>query len=132
MKRKERPGDIWKFSLTLGIILAGIGGLRLWRGVGFTDPLITLGAASALLGFLAPRVMRPVYKGAMFVGDKISYVVTRVLLMAVYVLVFIPYGLIFRIARKDLLDRGINPNAPSYWNVREEKPYDPASTERMF
>ncbi len=132
MKRKERPGDIWKFSLMLGVILNIVGALRLYHGASFTWPLMGIGAACAIFGIVVPRIMRPVYKGGMFVADKISWVMTRLVLTVLFFLVFLPYGLIFRITRKDLLDRHLHPERESYWNPKDDGPYDPKRTERMF
>ena len=132
MKRKEKPGDIWKFSLTLGVILNVVGGLRLYHGAPFAYPLMGIGIAAAILGLALPFVMRPVYKGGMFVADKISWVMTRLVLTLLFFLVFTPYGLLFRIAGKDLLDRKLHPEKTSYWNRFDDAPYDPKRTERMF
>ncbi len=132
MKRKEKPGDIWKFSLTLGVLLNVIGGLRLYHGAPYAYCFMGAGAVSAILGFALPPVMRPVYKGGMFVADKISWVMTRIVLTILFVFAFTPYGLIFRIARKDLLDRRLHPERDSYWNFKGDGAYDPKSTERMF
>ncbi|MCZ7582002.1 MAG: SxtJ family membrane protein [Deltaproteobacteria bacterium] len=133
MKRKERKNDVLKFSLMLGAILAGIGGLRYYHGN--TGPLtylfIGLGFHAAMFGVIAKPMMRPVYKGGMFFADKMSWVVTRVVLTIFYVLVFIPYGLVFRILRKDLLDRYPKPEMPTYW-IKREKKFDAARCERMF
>ena len=132
MKRKEKPGDVRNFSLALGAILAGVGAFRLYHGLGVSTVLVGAGAAVALLGLFARPVMRPVYRGGMFVADKISWVVTRVVLTAVFVLVFIPYGLVFRLMRKDLLDRYPHPEMDSYWLAREKKAFDPKDCERLF
>ncbi|MCB9476390.1 MAG: hypothetical protein H6684_11505 [Deltaproteobacteria bacterium] len=135
MKRKEKKGDIWKFSLTLGCMVSLIGALRWHLGgmkLEYAYIFWGVGATAALLGLIAPPVMRPVYKGGMFVADKISWVVTRVVLTVVYIVVFIPYGLIFRLFRKDLLDRRLHPDWPTYWKMREDKPFDPKRAERLF
>ena len=132
MKRKEKKNDVRNFSLALGVLLAVIGAVRLWRHLPFHYPLMGIGAVAAFLGLVAKPVMRPIYKGGMFFADKMSWVVTRVILTAVYVLVFIPYGLVFRLFRKDLLDRHPHPEMNSYWLDRERKPYERKRTERMF
>ncbi|MBZ0273925.1 hypothetical protein K8I61_17940 [bacterium] len=132
MKRKERPGDIWKFSLTLGCILALVGGLRAYHGAPISYPLIGLGVVAAILGFAAPPVMRPIYKGGMFFADKMSFVVTRIVLTLFFVFVMTPYGLFFRLARKDLLDRYPHPERETYWQPRERKPFDKKQAQRMF
>lgn len=132
MKRKEKPNDVRNFSLALGGVLAGVGLFRLYRDLPVTYPLVAAGAASALLGLTVKKVMRPIYKSGMFFADKMSWVVTRVVLTVVYVLVFIPYGLFFRLIRKDLLDRYPHPEKESYWLPRVKKPFDPKRAERMF
>jgi hypothetical protein len=132
MKRKEKTNDVRNFSLALAAILAGIGAVRLYRGLSFPYPFMALGAAVAVLGLTLKSVMRPIYKGGMFFADKMSWVVTRVVLTIVYFCVFAPYGLFFRIIRKDLLDRHPHPERPTYWMERIKAPYEPKRSERMF
>ena len=121
MKRKEKPNDVRDFSFALGAILAGVGAFRMWKAMGFDWPFIAAGAVIALLGLFAKPVMHPVFKGGMWVADKISWVMTRVILTILYVIVFVPYGLFFRLIRKDLLDRRLHRDWPSYWQPKKRR-----------
>lgn len=132
MKRKEKKNDVRDFSFALGAIVAGVGAFRMWKEMGFDWPLIGAGAAIAFLGLIAKPVMRPVYKGGMYVADKISWVMTRVILTVLYTIVFVPYGLFFRLFRKDLLDRRLHADWPTYWQDKKKKSADPKRYERMF
>ena len=41
-------------------------------------------------------------------------------MLTIYIIVFIPIGIIFKILKIDLLDRNYNKKTKSYWKLRKE------------
>ena len=54
----------------------------------------------------------------MKVAHLIGGVVTTVILSVVYIVMFAPIGLFFRLIGKDHLERKIDPAAGTYWHQR--------------
>jgi hypothetical protein len=120
------------FGLVVGGVFAGIAAIIAWRNgwtltpwaVGLGGPALVLMA----LGLAAPRVLHPVYTVWMGLAVVLGFVMTRVILTAVFVGLVIPIGLVLRLVGKDLLRLKLDPEADSYWLPKEEA--DPAA-ERM-
>ncbi len=85
---------------------------------------ISLGAAAFFLFFsiVWPKALLPLYKIWIKIGDFIGGIVSRVILVVLFFLVFTPVGLFLKLFRKDLLNKKIDPKANSYWIHREKQP----------
>lgn len=110
-------GAIWLvFFGALGTIMAARSGLRpaawlLW-GVALT----------AVVGWLLPSWMRLLYLGMSYLGLPIGFVVSHLIMAAVWYLVFTPMGLVLRLAGYDPLGRRFDPHRESYWVERGPQP----------
>jgi hypothetical protein len=82
----------------------------------------------ALLGLLAPRAIRPVYVGWMLAVFPIGWVVSHVVLAAVFFLVITPIGATLRLLGHDPLHRRYDRAANTYWIARR----DPPDADRYF
>ncbi len=85
---------------------------------------ISLGGAAFFLFFsiVWPKVLLPLYKIWIKIGDFIGGIVSRIILIVLFFLVFTPVGLFLKLFRKDLLNKKIDPKAKSYWIHREKQP----------
>jgi hypothetical protein len=72
-------------------------------------------AAAGLVGYLHPSVIRPVYIVWMALAMPIGWVVSHLLLLMVYYLIFTPVGLLMRLVGYDPLTRSFDRTANSYW-----------------
>lgn len=89
--------------------------------------LLVLGAA------LAPPLLRPLNKAWMGLAMVLFVIVNPVVMFLLWSLVMTPMGLIMRfIARKDLLRMKLDPQATSYWIVRDPPGPPPASMKHQF
>jgi len=86
------------------------------------------GLASAL-GLVA--LVRPVYVGLTLVGWPIGFVVSHVLLATIYLLMFTPMAIVFRLTGRDPMRKKPHGKVDSYWIVRE-KQRSPASYLRLY
>jgi len=106
--------------------LAVFGGLGVWKWYSngpsaLSQAMIAAGALLGVAGVAAPRLLRWVFVGAMFLVFPIGFVVSHVLLGIVYYGIFMPLGLAFRLAGRDrLLLR--KPNRDTYWIERPPAP----------
>ena len=69
------------------------------------------------VGLVAPALIRPVFVGAMIVTFPIGWVVSHLLLGAVFYCLFAPLGLLFRLIGRDALDLRRR-SAESYWQPK--------------
>ena len=121
-------GFIW-----LGFFLLVAAGL--WLKL--HSPLVSVALAAIavlvpVVGWAVPSFMRVVYVGLSYVAWPIGFVVSHVLLGAVYYLLVTPIGLIMRAAGYDPMHRRFDPEAPNYWIERDGGDRDPCSYFRQF
>ena len=88
--------------------------------------------SAAVVNLIAPIMIWPIYKAALFIAHYLGWFNTRLLLGLIFFLMFTPLALIFRLLRKDLLDRKFDKKANSYWQYRERKEFDPSTVENQF
>lgn len=105
------------------LCFALFGGYGLWLWFGGATPRLAIGllvaaAAGGLLGTCRPQWLRPVFVGWMLLAFPIGWVVSHLLLGALYFGVFTPLGLLLRLAGKDSL-RLRRSDSVSLW---QEKP----------
>lgn len=79
-----------------------------------------VGALTCLVGVISPGAILPVYVLLMAIALPIGWVVSNILLLALFYLVMTPLGLFFRLIGRDPLRRG-KPAEDSYWLVHEQR-----------
>ncbi|UCD74763.1 MAG: hypothetical protein JSV91_13365 [Phycisphaerales bacterium] len=105
------------FGLIFALFFGIVGGLIYWR---FKAPATAMAmwiAAGGItvLYYLIPPLRRPVYLGWLYAAFPIGWVVSHVLMAAIYFLVFLPIGLVMRLLGYDPMHRRFDPDAESYW-----------------
>ena len=124
------------FGLVVGAVLLAVAGFILWRNSGSVTlaarVLAAVGGGLALVGLAAPGLLRPLYLPWMALALALGFVMTRVLLTAVFILVVTPIGLLMRLARRDPMHRRPDPEADSYWIRRTDAPRSRDHLERYF
>jgi saxitoxin biosynthesis operon SxtJ-like protein len=111
----RRDLNIFGFLLLLfaGLIGAGLyfrsGAFEAARAVWIAGFLLVL------LYFAVPPFRRPFYLGWLYVTYPIGFVLSHVILGAVFYLVFAPVGLVMRMLGKDPLHRRFDRTAATYW-----------------
>ena len=109
--------DLNIFGLLL-LIFAGLVGAGLYWKSGAHEAARAVwiaGALLTLLYFAVPPFRRPFYLGWSYVTYPIGFVLSHVILGAVFYLVFAPVGIVMRILGKDPLRRRFDRAAATYW-----------------
>lgn len=82
--------------------------------------LLSLGLICGLLGWIAPRVLKPVFIGLSLVSAPIGLVVSEITLGLMFLLIFWPIGLCFRVMRRDGLKLALIRDAQTYWEPKAQ------------
>lgn len=83
-------------------------------------PLIIAAVATVvgIVGLAVPRLVRPVYVVWMVAAFPIGWLLSHVLMAAIYYLVVTPLGLAMRAIGRDPMQRGFDRNTKTYWIAR--------------
>ena len=94
----------------------------LWAGGNLTVVawLAGIGVALALLGLAYPKGLKPIFLALTIVALPIGLVVGELAMLAIFLFVFAPIGLIFRIMNRDGLQLGIDPSRNTYWQEKKQ------------
>ena len=109
-------------------------GLVAWsvhhRTESMTATMLILGVSTlaAVVGLCEPRVLRPVYVVWMAAVLPIGWIVSHLLIAALFYLVITPIGLTMRLCGRDPMERRFEPTAKSYWKLRRQE----TSTKQYF
>lgn len=111
------------FGLIVGGIFAVLG---VWPAVWYGQPFrlwsLILGGLLMVLALAWPRSLTHVYRLWMRVGEILGWINTRLILGALFYLLFTPMGLYMRLRGKDPMRRTLVPEAESYRVVRQPRP----------
>ncbi len=124
--------DVRKFGVTIGIVLLLLAGFLFWKEKLSAMYFGGAGVLFAGVTWLLPGLMRPIYRGWMAFAVVMGFVMTRVILTALFFGMFTPIALVMKLLRKDPLHERFDKQADTYWLKREPKKYEPQASERMF
>src|SRR5438874_6969495 len=110
--RRQLRQFAWLLALFLGVAA--------WRLEGTAAGLVVrLTAAAAFgLGTVWPGAFRVVYRTLLVLTFPVGWLVSRVVLGAVFFGLITPLALVFRLAGRDPLCRRLKPEAATYWQPR--------------
>jgi hypothetical protein len=124
-----------QFGIILAVGLVSGGCFAAWKlgvfaGKGWPAAPLILWAAAAGVGLAAscaPGILKPVYLAWMGLALPLGWVVSHLALGAIYLLLFTPLALFFRLIGRDAMHRKFDPTADTYWVKR-----DPASPATRY
>ena len=128
---ESSPKDLKKFGMTLGIFFALWGGILLWRKKEAYLFLLGLSVFFLGFGFIYPKALKPVQKVWMGAALLMGWVMTRVILSALFYLVIFPIGFLTRAGGRDFLNRKWDKTGKTYWMTRDGS-YDKTRYEKQF
>ncbi len=132
------PRQLRQFGLIATVALPAIGWLFCGRPTtdwsssqtGLITILTATGVLTGLMGWLKPTALKPIFLAAMIVTYPIGLVISEVILLAIFLLVFTPFAIVFRLIGRDALQRRIDRDADTYWQPKDQ-PKDVASYYRQ-
>lgn len=131
INRNPTRKELLVFAELLALFLAVIGWMVWRRHPQVAAALWTAAPVVAVIGGLvawfAPRAMRLLYLGWMYAAMPIGWVVSHLILAAVFYLVVTPIGLIMRLVGYDPMHRRFDRSATSYWVE-----HNPAADARRY
>jgi len=126
------PKNLRVFGVGAAVILTAIWALRLFVfHHGSAWVLLALAGFLILTGLFVHPLLKPIYRGWMWIAHKIGWFNTRLLLGIVFYGLVMPIGILKRLLGKDAMKRKIDPSAKSYW-IPVAKKFNLASYEKEF
>ena len=93
--------------------------------------LAALAIMSGLAAWRYPGALKWPFLGLAVITFPIGLVVSELLLLLIYIALFVPIALVFRLLGRDALERRIDRQAATYWKAKPQ-PRDAASYFRQF
>ena len=128
-----KSDELRKFGFIFGPLAVAISFWQAWRGHwGHVYVFAPLGTYVLIMAFVRPSWIFPVRWVMESVFRCVMWIVTNTVLALCFYLVFTPIGLGMRLFGKDLLNRKIEKDAPSYWIRRANRDFDPEHYKKQF
>ena len=125
--------DFRKFGLLVGGAFCLLGLWFCLRHKPFYGYVLVLGVALIALGATLPRTLKWIYVGWMTLATLLGAVVSSIILTLLFYVIVTPVGLFARMIGKDFLSQKLDPNAQSYWILRDvSKPKEKYEHEQQF
>ena len=84
------------------------------------------GSIISLALMAIPRIITPLYRAWVWVGEKIGFVISRIILALIFFGIFSPLGIIFRLFGRDILGLKLafsnNDKSASLFKIRQIQP----------
>lgn len=111
-------GGIWALFLAVVAFwpLLDGGQPRLWA--------LALAGGFLLVAALLPKFFARsgMYRGWVKFGEVVGLINSRIIMFAMFVAIFAPVGLLFRLMRRDVLHKRFDPEAKTYFVNRDTQP----------
>jgi len=82
--------------------------------------LALAGLFLAVVGVAAPTILKPVFLALTILATPIGMVIGELAMLTIYFGVFLPFGLVFRIIRRDNLQLQLDRDKDSYWEAKKQ------------
>ena len=106
LTRTRRASPERSFGVSVGAVLCAVGAYSLWReSVGAACLAAASGVVLVVLGVKRPALLSRPSNAWWRLANVMSFVNTRLLLVVTFVLLFVPIGLVSRVAGLDPLQR---------------------------
>lgn len=136
IKINWNPGEImlrqfgWISLLGFGLFAA-----ITWFKFGNQTIAITLCSVAVLapmIGMVRPKLLKPLYIGLSFITLPIGIIISNLVLLLIFLLVFTPLALIFRLFGRDELRLRQDHKTSTYWQKYDPDKRSPTSYYRPY
>lgn len=109
------------FGLTVGVAFLILAGVFLLKGNTLAQGVsLVIGVILIVCGQTFPMVLKPIYRIWMAAAEMMSWVSTRVILLALFIFLFLPVSLTLKILGKDELGLKLKGDK-SYWIKKPQR-----------
>ncbi len=116
---KPSSRQLRQFGLLCAFSLPGLAWL--WSlDTAWVAGLAVVGLVIAMMAWFAPKLVAPIFIGLMLVTLPIGLVLSEVVLLLIYAMVFVPMGIVFRCLGRDRLHRKLDRQRESYWGAKTQ------------
>jgi hypothetical protein len=124
IRKDPSPRELAWFGVLLGVFSCLLGGIAAWRfgAPGAGKALAGAGLGLTAVFFLVRPLRMPIYLCWTYLFFPLGWVLSHLLLAAVYYLVLTPLGLLMRLFAGDPLARKMEPGRTSHWTARPKAP----------
>ena len=124
-----KPKTLRQFAGLWLLCFGGLAAWRAWHGVmdARTETLGMMAAVIGGLGLARPAAIRWIYSGWMILAFPIGWIVSRLMVMLLFYVLFTPIALVFRLMGRDALHLR-RAQAASYWTPKAQ----PADVKDYF
>ena len=129
---KSGKKELRSFGFVMAAAFAVLGGLFLWKDNPNYLYLFVVSAFFLISGFVIPVILTPLHKVWMTFAVLMGWVVSRLILIILFYAILTPLTLISHIFGKRFLERRLDRDKTSYWNIRTENRPVPADYEKQF
>jgi len=129
----DRPQELSKFGFTMMVVLGLIAFFLVYRQR--THLATIFGSISALFlacSLLAPKILGPVEMVWMGLSRLLGAINTRVIMGLLYVFVFVPLGLCFRLVKRDQMRRLWKSGETTNWEDYSARQRNPRHFDNMY
>jgi hypothetical protein len=88
--------------------------------------------AFALVSFVEPKILHPLNRGWIFLGNLLHRVISPIVMGAIFFLCISPIAWVMRLRGKDILSLVWRPDLKSYWIARDHSQSDPESMRTQY
>lgn len=124
MTPNSQTSEYRKFAFLIGIACGLLGTFFLWRGQAGYAVCYALCLLFFFLGFILPGKLAFLYGMWMYLAEGLGWLMTRVVLSALFFGVVTPIGFCARLFGKTFLDTAFKKDAGSYWLPKADRTPD--------
>lgn len=110
------------FGFTVGGIFAAIGAIKgfFFSFSWFAIALLSIGGVLIALTLIVPHLLTPLNKAWMKLGLLLFFIVNPIIMGLLFLVCFIPAGLIMKLIGRDAMKRKFDKKAETYWIKKED------------
>jgi hypothetical protein len=113
--------QLLQFGLLITAIVAVVALLPLRSGARPDVWLLACAAGAGTLSWARPQLLDPVYRAWIRLGHALGAVSSRIVLTALFFVIFLPIGLAMRVVGRDPLNRRFDRDLESYLSASEAR-----------
>jgi len=132
--RKPVRQHVKEFAALFSIICLTVAAVQIYNGRSYGLPvaLIVTAAVLCILGYKAPALLCPVWKGWMKMAQAMGFVMTTLILFVAWSVVLLPMAIGLKIFKRKVMDVSYRMPVSTYWEDRDAKHNDFKLLTRQF